>query len=809
VDLLAAWLLYPLALGGLSLGFGLLLERVTDWRMPGALLLPAGFAALVALVRLITEFSAIAQLALPAIGLLAIAGLALNVQRLRALRPDPWCVLAVAGVVAVFAAPVVLSGEPTFASYLALPDTGHQLSLSYLYADRGPDWMSLAPGSTRETMLKYVITAYPVAGQATLGVTAPLGLSDLAWLYQPMLTFMALISALALWSIVAPLLGRPWQRAVVTFVAGQSALVVGNALLGTIKEIAALTLMLTLVALVAAALGAPRPARWLLPVALAAAAALGSLGPAALPYLVVPGLVVLGVWGARIARERRLGDVLWLAADGVVAAAFAYPSLKTLRTSVDNSTAVLVDLKEELGHLAGPLDTAQALGIWLSGDFRYVGQPTAQQPLLWIAGISALLGLAWAIRRRQWGVLLLAATFIPTSLYLLQRGTTYADAKVLLIASPACLLLAMLGAVSLWTGRWRPLAALATVAILGGVLLSNALAYRDVSLAPYDRYSELLRLDDDLAGRGPVFFGEYDEFAEYFLHRAEVFSAPEAPISFRFAPYQPDALHDPRRRPSEKTPIDVDDVTLSYLVRFPYIVLRRGPATSRPPANFVLDKRLRFYDVWRRTGHLRVLDHKPLGPDVLRPGATVSAQVARAWSRRARALGGAIAYAPREPPGIVLPKRDPRGAPRWTEFGNFPSAFSSNGPGTLRLALHVARTGRYHAWIEGSFARRMAIYVDGKRLPHTPSGLNNPGAYVSLGEVTLRRGEHELRIRQGGGQLRPGSSGFRSNLRHIGPLFFDPVANARFAVRTVDPRDWRSLIGVNADWLEVVSRARR
>jgi len=809
VDLLAAWLLYPLALGALCLGLGLLLERLTDWRMPGALLLPAGFAALVALARLITEFSALADLALPAIGLLAIAGLALNVQRLRGLRPDPWCVLAVAGVVAVFAAPVVLSGEPTFASYLALPDTGHQLSLSYLYADRGPDWMSLAPGSTRETMLKYVVTAYPVAGQATLGVTAPLGVIDLAWLYQPMLTFIAMIGALALWSIVAPLLGRPWQRAVVTFVAGQSALVVGNALLGTIKEIAALTLMLTIAALVAAALSARRPARSLLPVALAAAAALGALGPAVLPYLLMPGLVVLGVWGARIARERRLADVLWLAAGGAVAVAFAYPFLKTVRTSVAAGNSVLVDLKDVLGHLAGPLDTAQALGIWLSGDFRYMGRETEQAPLLLIAGICALLGLAWAIRRRHWGVLLLAGMFIPASLYLLARGTTYADGKVLLIVSPVCLLLAMLGAVSLWTGRWRPLAALATVAILGGVLLSNALAYRDVSLAPYDRYSELLRLDDELAGRGPVFFGEYDEFAEYFLHRAEVFSAPEAPISLRLAPYQPDALHDPKRRPSEKTPIDVDDVTLSYLARFPYIVLRRGPATSRPPANFVLDKRLRFYDVWRRTGHLRVLDHKPLGPDVLRPGAAVSAQAARAWARRARALGGAIAYAPREQPAVVLLKGDPSQAPRWTQFGNFPAALVSNGPANIRRPLHIARTGRYHAWIEGSYARRMAISVDGTRLPRTPSGLNNPGAYVSLGEVTLRRGEHELRIRQGGGQLRPGSSGFRSSLRHVGPLFFDPVANARFAVRTIDPRDWRTLVGVNADWLEIVSRARR
>ena len=809
MDLLAAWLLYPLALGALSLGLGLLLERITDWRMPGALLLPAGFALLVALARVITEFSAVAKLALPAIVALALAGLALSVPRLRALRPDPWCVVAVLGVFAVFAAPVVLSGEPTFAGYLALPDTSQQLSLSYLYADRGPDWMSLAPGSTYETMAKYVVTAYPVAGQATLGVTAPLGLLDRAWLYQPLLSFMAMISALAIWSIAAPLLARAWQRAVVAFVAGQSALVLGNALVGTIKELTALTMLLTLAALVAAALAERRPARSLLGVALAAAAALGALGPAVIPYLAAPGLAVLGFWGVRIARERRYDDALWLAVGGAAAGAFAYPTLKTLRTSVTAGNSVLVDLKSSIGHLAGPLDTAQALGIWLSGDYRYAGHTTLQAPPLLIAAICVVLGLAWAIRRRHWGVLLLAVMFIPTSLYLLTRGTTYADAKVLVLVSPACLLLAMLGAVTLWSGRWRPLAALATAAILGGVVLSNALAYHDVSLAPHDRYAELLALDDELAGRGPVFFGEYDEFAEYFLHRAAVFSAPEAPIAFRTAPYEPNALTDPKRRPSEKTPIDVDDVKVSYLQSFPYIVLRRGPATSRPPANFVLDERLRFYDVWRRTARPRVLDHTPLGPDVLQPGAPVTARAARASARRARSLGGAIAYVERERPEIVLAKRDPKLPPRWLGFGNFPEAVLSGGPAKIHRPLQIPRTGRYNAWIEGSYARRMAIYVDGKRLPRVPSGLNNPGAYVSLGGVRLARGAHEVLIRQGGGDLRPGSGGFRSSLRHVGPLFFDPAVNASFRVRTIDPRDWRSLVGVRADWLEIVSAAKR
>nr|MBA3749085.1 hypothetical protein [Solirubrobacterales bacterium] len=51
MDLLAAWLLYPLALALLCLGLGLLVGWCAGWRMPGALLLPVGFAAMLTLAQ--------------------------------------------------------------------------------------------------------------------------------------------------------------------------------------------------------------------------------------------------------------------------------------------------------------------------------------------------------------------------------------------------------------------------------------------------------------------------------------------------------------------------------------------------------------------------------------------------------------------------------------------------------------------------------------------------------------------------------------------------------------------------------------
>jgi hypothetical protein len=806
VDLLAAWLLYPLALAITCLGLSLLVERLSAWRVPGALLLPIGFVALLALARLITSSESTDRLALPVIGVLALLGLGLGRGRLRSLRPDPWLLVAVAGVFALLAAPIVLSGSPSFAGYLALPDTSHQLALADQFAQRGPDWMGLPEGANRATLIKYVTSFYPVSGQAALGVTAPLGVLDLAWLYQPFLAFAVIMLSLAIWSLSAPLLTHRWQAAVVTFTASQSALLIGNYLTGSIKEIMTTAILMTLIALLTAGIADRSPPRSLLAVALAAAAALGSLGPAALPYLAVPGLAVAAVWGYRLMRGRRATDMAWLAVWAALLAVLVLPILRNLGTAVEVTNTVLVTLKDELGHLAGPLQTAQALGIWLSGDFRYTTQ-TAQTPqaiLLWIAGLSAVAGVAWAIRGRRWGPLLLVATFVPVTAYLLHRGTSYADSKVLLIASPAILLLAMLGATSLWTGRWRALSAVVTAALLGGVMWSTALAYHDVSLAPHARYTELLELNERLAGKGPAIFGEYDEFAGYFLRDVPGYSLPEYPHEFREAPYDPNALRDPKRRPSEKTAIDVDDLTLSHLESVPYIILRRGPQTSRPPANFRLEHRGTYYDVWRRSpAGPRVIAHVPLGPDVLHQAGAVRERTARRLAQRARRAGGRIAYAPRARPPVYLATRHPRPV-RWAGFGNFPEALVSDGPANIREPVRIPRSGRYHLWVEGSFARRMAIGLDGKRFPRTPAGLNNPGAYASLGTVSIKRGNHTIFIRQRGGDLRPGTGGFRSSLRHIGPIYFDPVANERFPVRELEPARWRELVGVRADWLEIV-----
>ena len=809
MGLLAAWLLYPLVLAVLCLGLGLLLERAADWRLPGALLLPAGFCALLVVARLVTADRATAPAGLAVVLLLAAAGIVLGRARLRALRPDPWLAAAAVGVFVVFAAPVLASGHLSLAGYLALPDTGHQLTLAQMFADRGPDYLPYGRGtSTYEGVAPYVLTAYPVAAQAALGITAPLGIVDLAWLYQPLLSFCALLLCLSLAALVAPLVRRRWQTALVAFAAAQPALVYGYALQGSIKELAFVAVLACAVAATYVALRERRPARSLVVLAIAAAAAVSALGPAGAAFLVVPAVVVLGAWGARIARERSRRELGWLLGAAAVALVASLPVLSSLATTVrvNGETLDAGGPASELGNLAAPLELVQALGVWFSGDYRYhtldATLDLLQVIALCLVGALALIGLAWAIRRRALGPLLALGAALP-AIYLLLRGNAYADAKVLMIVSPVLLLLALLGAACLWTGRWRALSLAAGGALLLAVAASNAMAYHDVSLLPKDRYDELSSLAGRVAGHGPILLNEYDEFAKYFLFGLPLYAEPEADHEYRTAGYHPNARLDKRRRPGTKTPLDTDDLRLRYVERFGSIILRRSPTASRPPANFQRVWSGHWYELWQRRPAPVVLRHEPLGRDVLRVSGEISAQRARSLAALARRAGGRLAYVPRPRPAMYFISHHPR-ALRWQGFGPYPGGLVTDGPGRSDAPVRIARSGRYRFWVEGSFARRLTFRLDGRTIGVTPRMLNTPGAYALIATVDLRKGERSLQVVQGGGDLRPGNGGYRSSLRHIGPILLQPVADDPTRVRTVAPAQWRRLVGVRSDWLEIV-----
>ncbi len=185
MNIVTAWLVFPAALALLSLGSGLLLERVAGRQLPGVLVLPAGFALVVCVAGLITSSTALAGLAFSVVAVTALAGYVLGASRLRRARPERWAAAAAVAVFLVFGAPAFLTGAPTFSGSLVLPDTSNQLVLGQRLSDAGPDHTSLHPSSYQVSASKYLSSQYPVAAQATLGALAPVGFQEMAWLYQP------------------------------------------------------------------------------------------------------------------------------------------------------------------------------------------------------------------------------------------------------------------------------------------------------------------------------------------------------------------------------------------------------------------------------------------------------------------------------------------------------------------------------------------------------------------------------------------------------------------------------------------------
>src|SRR5688572_14078205 len=169
MTMLVAWVVFPTVLAVLSLGCGLLLERASGVRLSGPLLVPAGLAVVIVAASFATMDDATAELAAPLVVALAVAGYGLSLP-LRAHRLDLWWLGSALAVFAAFAAPVVASGDPTFAGYIKLDDTSTWLAFTDYVMERGTDVAGLAPSTYEATLAANLSTGYPVGSQLPLGI---------------------------------------------------------------------------------------------------------------------------------------------------------------------------------------------------------------------------------------------------------------------------------------------------------------------------------------------------------------------------------------------------------------------------------------------------------------------------------------------------------------------------------------------------------------------------------------------------------------------------------------------------------------
>jgi hypothetical protein len=760
MSMLVAWVVYPLVLGLLCGGLGLLVDLLTGRRLPGALILPVGFAAMIVVGEFTTATDATAELTMPLILGLAAAGAGLSLPW-RFGRPDPLAAGCAVAVFLVFGAPVIFSGDPTFAGYIKLDDTATWLAMTDRVMEHGRSLAGLEPSSYHATLEFNLAGGYPIGVFVPFGTAQKLVGGDLAWVFQPYLSFMAALLSLSLWEMFGFLRRRPW-RAFAAFIAAQPALLFGYALWGGVKEVAAAALVALGAALAPAVVRRGARLRDVVPLGIVTAAIVGVLSPGGAAWL-GPLLLVVAVLALRFGTR---GAAIRAAAFVVLLVVLTIP----VWTSgiVPPTSKPLVGSNGE-GNLLGPLNPLQALGIWPAGDFRVDPNGTVVTAVLVGLGILAGLFGLWALWRRRASAALLYATALITCAVIVILGSPWAGGKALATASPVGLSLAVAGALAVLRLD-RLTGTLLVVVVAGGVLWSNVLAYGGVDLAPYGQLHELETIGNRFAGEGPALMTEYNPYgARHFLRKLQGEGVSE--LRNRSIPLTAGG------EVEKGYAADTDELEQNGLFAFRTLVLRRSPVRSRPPAPYRLAWRGKYYEVWQR----------PEG-ETTPPGEFL-------------ALGG---------------PEDPAAVPDCGEVGGLGLLAIKNGFKGVRMlaARHapvydategpfeVPRAGRYTAWLGGSVRGSIELFVDGRKVGDARHELEAEGSFIELGQAQLSAGHHEAELRFGGADLHPGSGGFPRP--PTGPLLFAPAGEESGELISVPVDEASSLCGKRWDWIEAI-----
>jgi hypothetical protein len=813
VSLILSWVLFPLVMVGLGAGWGFLVERAAGARLDAALLLPLGLAAALVVAGTLNAFELTAPAAAPIVAIGAIAGLPLAWAGRR--RLWGWSLLAALGVLLAYGAPVLLSGQATFAGFIRLDDTATWFNIID-HLSSGPNAAAGEASSTYSLQYSSLGPHYPRGAFTLPEVARALSGVDIAWVFQPYLACCAAAVSLCLYALVKPLVPSTRIRALIAFFAAQSALLYGYSLWGGVKELTA-AFLLALTAALAAALLRQRPARprELLPLAVAAGALIQTLSVGAGAWVAFTFALLAGFWllSERGSKERRASWIS-IVSLGALTAVLMIPVWISIGDFLSNDAGLFSSGQSEqtrLGNLLHPLSGFQLAGIWPVGDFR-VTAPTLPSTLLIGMALLAAGGALWAsVRRREPGLLLYVAVAVGgCGLVFFIGATPWVVAKTLAIAAPALLAAALTGAAILWSRRRAGLVVFVVLAF--GVVWSNALAYHDVLLAPRPRLAELQDLGDRVAGKGPTLLNEYEVYGDrHFLREGD----PTAPAEYRPALL---ALRGGTLL-TQAAWSDLDSLPLSTLEAYPSIVTRRSPAESRPPSNYRLTWRGRYYDLWQRPENSAtgVLAHIPLGESTsvpycgaaehaaYRPACSVNPvsipecgrihDLARQATRRQADL---VAYQRPEP---IVARADQTLWPGLWFYDPAGHTLTANTPGQLVSHIAVASSQRYELWLGGSFARGFEVSVDGRDAGRVQNELSSFGGYVHIDDPFLAAGAHTFTLAYPHSDLSPGSGD--DSFTTLSAIALQPQSPPSRLTRLA-PSQAGKLCGHPLDWIEIV-----
>jgi hypothetical protein len=738
-------LVYPVVLALLCLGGALLVDRVSGGFLPAMLFPAVGAAALIGLSQLSTYIVPLAPATPYLLVAFALLGGLLGRQRLRSLtrawRGSIWQLLVCPLVYVLALAPVLLAGRPTFSSYMALADSAvHMLGADFLIR-HGQDYSHLDLHNSYGLFVhNYYGSSYPSGADTLFGGSSFLLGLPLIWTFQPFVAFMLATAAGPAWLLVRRVGLRGGWAALATLTVTLPALVYAYELIGSVKEIAALPLILCMGALVV------DHRRWLwhgvravIPFALVVAAGVASLGVAFGAWVLAALLVLAGValvelrdgrmprWdrasppepdvGAASTKAGALGLLALFVSGLLVLLVAAWPTWAHLSGSL--KVAQVIASTSNSGNLHSPLRPSQLFGVWLGGSYKLLptgGALTLTIVLIALALVLVVVGAGNLVRARRYALAGWFAGTVIVWLTLVGFASTWANAKTLMLTSPAVMLMAWAGIAALRDSRIRIAAPLLAFLLVGGVLYSDALLYHSSNLAPTARYEELASINKRFAGRGPTLFTDFDEYSLYELRDMDV-GGPD------FV-YPPPALASAAGGYGD--PVKLEKIARAAFASYPLIVTRRDPTALRPPAVYRLLWQGAYYQVWGRA--------QSASSGRLSGGARLVPLVEVPLARTFR------------PPGWRLSRK----------------GIVMGGAGTLSAQFVLPHGGVWELWLKGDVMRAVTVRIDGLKLGTLGGQLDGNSLVVNVltpFRMRLDAGGHTLTISRPGADLAPGDGG--------------------------------------------------
>ena len=791
MDLLLCWLIAPAGLLLVTVGLSLLVERFAGFALPWTMRPALGLAAAIVIAQFGTATEFTADLTLPAILLVSLAGLAVG-WRLPERRPGGGEVTVAVGVFLLFALPFLAIGEATLAGYIKLDDTATWLAITDHVFELGRGLGDLAPSTYRDVLADYLGGSYPIGSFVPMALMSEISGQDVAFTVQPSMAFGVATLGLLLFELARRLVLGVSRAVAIAILASLASLLVGYYLWGGVKEVfvAALLPLAPLLAGSAAGEGWPRHA-WA-PLGLAVAAMIVVLGPGGavwvVPTLLPAAIAVLLRDGGR----RALGLAWPLAACSLfLVLPVIFEPTGIFDPFIDSSLTEAT----ELGNLTGPLNFFHLAGIWPATDFRF--DPHLKPATIALCAISLAIAIVAAAVATRFG----ERDGVPLAGYVFGAaaggfaiallGSPWVDAKVMAALSPALLAAALIGIAMLGqrTGFRLEAAVLGTL-VAGAVVWSAVLAYQGVWFAPRSHFTELEEIADRFAGEGPALDTEVSIYGpRHFLRKLDAVGASDS--RGQEVGLAGGGL------PEKGEYVDLDRIDPSELDRYALIVVRRSAAESRPPADFSLAYRTEHYDVWRRRpAPGTLIEHLPLGAE-LDAGNVPDCGEVRRLAEAAGEGGKLIAARVGTPIAIGFSEATlPAG---WT--ASWPYAFVPSGSGTLSQELEVPG-GEYQLWLAGSVFSGLTLRIDSEEVAAERAKIDNTGGYEPFGSVRLSPGTHRLEIDYDGASLSPGSA---AQPWAIGPLELEQPERGDLGLVTVPSQDYERLCGKRWDWLEAYS----